>query len=78
MSTSIDDALAVDVAIDDEELRVRIHDGRTIAVPLSWFPRLAAASPAERGDWSLIGRGEGIHWSRIDEDLSIGALLRGR
>lgn len=78
MSTSIDDALAVEVAVDGEELRVRVHDGRTITVPLSRFPRLSEASPAERDNWSLIGRGQGIHWPLIDEDLSIAALLRGR
>lgn len=78
MSTSIDAALAVGVVIDDQELHVRIKDGRTISVPLEWFPRLAQASVAERSDWRLIGAGEGIRWRRIDEDISISALLRGR
>ncbi|CAH0262916.1 hypothetical protein SRABI76_03534 [Microbacterium oxydans] len=78
MSTSIDAALAVGIEIDDQELHVRIKDGRTISVPLGWFPRLANASAAERLDWRLIGEGEGIRWHRIDEDISISALLRGR
>jgi hypothetical protein len=78
MSTSVDDAVAIDVTIDDRELCVRIKDGRTISVPLDWFPRLAAATAAERADWRLIGEGEGIHWRGLDEDISIPALLRGR
>jgi hypothetical protein len=78
MSTSVDDALAVDVVIDDRELHVRMKDGRTISAPLDWFPRLAGASSADRADWRLIGAGEGVHWRRLDEDVSISALLRGR
>lgn len=55
-----------------------VRDGRTIIVPLSWFPRLAAASPRARADWRLIGAGEGIHWNELDEDLSVEGLLRTR
>ncbi|GAA2936229.1 DUF2442 domain-containing protein [Microbacterium luteolum] len=78
MSTSVDDAVAIGVVIDDQELHVRIKDGRTISAPLEWFPRLASATPAERLDWRLIGAGEGIHWRGLDEDIAISALLRGR
>ncbi|MGW9270593.1 DUF2442 domain-containing protein [Microbacterium sp. NPDC055599] len=78
MSTSVDDAVAVDVGIGQGELRVRMRDGRTISAPVSWFPRLAEASDAQRADWRLIGAGEGIHWPQLDEDISIAALLRGR
>lgn len=78
MSISVDDAVAVEVAIDERELRVRMRDGRTIGVPLGWFPRLVAASAEQRADWRLIGAGEGIHWRQLDEDISIAALLRGR
>ncbi|MEV4736473.1 MULTISPECIES: DUF2442 domain-containing protein [unclassified Microbacterium] len=78
MSTSVDDAHVVDLTTDDLQLHVRIDDGRTLSVPLTWFPRLAAASAAERSEWTLIGAGEGIHWPRLDEDISIAALLRGR
>jgi len=78
MSTSVDDAVAVGVVTDERELHVRMKDGRTISVPLDWFPRLVDASPNERADWRLIGAGEGIHWPQLDEDVSIAALLRGR
>ncbi|KJL25461.1 hypothetical protein RN51_00598 [Microbacterium oxydans] len=78
MSTSVDDAVAVGAQIDERDLHVRMKDGRTISVPLSWFPRLADASAEERADWYLIGEGEGIHWRQLDEDISIAALLRGR
>lgn len=78
MSTSVGDAVAVGVVIDERELHVRMKDGRTISVPLDWFPRLAAASVAERAIWRLIGVGEGIHWPQLDEDVSIADLLRGR
>lgn len=75
MSISVDDAIAVDVSIDEHEMHVRIRDGRTISAPLAWFPRLANASVAERADWRLIGSGEGIHWNRLDEDVSTAGLL---
>ncbi|WP_311259934.1 DUF2442 domain-containing protein [Microbacterium sp. WCS2018Hpa-9] len=77
MSTSIDDAVAVDVTIAAGELHVRIDDGRTISVPLTSFPKLAGATEEERREWRLIGAGEGIHWPALDEDVSIAALLRG-
>lgn len=67
-------ALAVDC--DADFLRVTLADGRKIAVPLVWFPRLLDATPAQRGNWRLIGRGQGIHWPDLDEDLSVAGLLR--
>ncbi|RGE17661.1 DUF2442 domain-containing protein [Leucobacter sp. wl10] len=76
MSTSILDASAVDVQFDDHELRVLLRDGRSIIAPLSWFPRLQQASTTARSNWRLIGNGEGIHWTDLDEDLSVAALLR--
>lgn len=78
MSASVDDAVATGVLIDDRELHVHMKDGRTISIPLDWFPRLVDASADERADWRLIGAGQGIHWRQLDEDLSIAALLRGR
>ena len=77
MSTSTHEAVARDVRIDDE-IHVRLGDGRTVSVPLSWFPRLASATAEQRADWRLIGRGEGIHWPQLDEDLSVAGLLAGR
>lgn len=65
------------VRVTDDELVVEITDGRRIAVPLSWFPRLLHASPTKRDRWELLGNGEGIHWPDLDEDVSVSGLLRG-
>lgn len=69
-------ASAVDVTVTDDALHVALADGREIRVPLAWFPRLAAASDAERNRWRLIGEGDGIHWAAVDEDISVASLLR--
>ena len=66
---------ATSVRCDDEMLRVQLADGREIGVPLEWFPRLRDATPAQRGNWRLIGQGVGIHWEDLDEDLSVAGLL---
>jgi hypothetical protein len=68
-------AQTVHVTVDT--LTVDLADGRGISVPLSWYPRLAHGTPAERTNWRLIGRGEGIHWPELDEDVSIENLLNG-
>jgi hypothetical protein len=68
---------ATSVECTDDELNVALSDGRTLSVPLAWFPRLLSATAAERADWRLIGSGEGIHWEALDEDLSVRGLLRG-
>jgi len=70
------DATAVDVTTDDSSLRVVLADGRELTVPLEWFPRLRDATPEQRKNWRLIGRGQGIHWSDVDEDISVAGLLR--
>lgn len=70
--------LAIDVACNGDMLQVALADGRAIAVPLTWFPRLLNASPKERKDWTLIGGGLGIHWEALDEDVSVESLLRLR
>ena len=67
--------LATDVRFDREMLQVLLSDGREIGVPLEWFPRLRDASPEQRGNWRLIGKGVGIHWPDIDEDISVSGLL---
>ena len=72
------DPRVADVVVTDTVLQVRLRDGRTIAAPLSWFPRLAAAEPAARGQWEASAAGLGIHWPLIDEDLSVEGLLRSR
>jgi hypothetical protein len=69
---------AVAVAVTEEELTVGLTDGRTISVPLLWFPRLANGTPKERKRWRLLGRGEGIHWPDLDEDISVANLLAGQ
>jgi hypothetical protein len=58
-------------------MAVDLQDGRTISVPLDWYPRLSHGSSAERSNWELIGDGEGIHWPDLDEDISIKAILDG-
>ena len=70
-------SLAVEVVTTDDELSVVLADGRRVSVPLTWFPRLLHATPAQRQRFELLGDGEGIHWPDIDEDLSIAGLLRG-
>jgi len=71
-------AVALSVTASDDDLAVDLVDGRTITVPLTWFPRLTHATPAERANWRLIARGEGIHWPDLDEDISVASLLAGR
>ena len=65
------------VSLDDERLTVDLMDGRTIAVPLAWYPRLFDATPEQRRNWEIAGGGYGIHWPDVDEDLSTEGLLRG-
>ena len=69
--------LAIEVAFDGEMFRVVLKDGRELSVPTEWFPRLHNATPAQRRNWRLIGRGEGIHWPDVDEDISVLGLLAG-
>ena len=66
------------VSVGSDALVVELADGRTITVPLAWFPRLLHGTPAERENWRLIGAGEGIHWPDLDEDISVASLLAGR
>jgi len=68
---------AVEIAITDDELIAHLADGRTVSVPLAWFPRLLHASAEERSNFRVIGDGEYINWPELDEDLSVSGLLRG-
>lgn len=70
------DGTAIDVMTDEYMLRVRLADGREIAAPLEFFPRLRDATPEQRLKWELLGDGYGIHWEEIDEDISVPGLLR--
>jgi Protein of unknown function (DUF2442) len=66
------------LTVTDDTLSVDLSDGRTISVPLAWFPRLVHATSEERNNWSLIGKGGGIHWKDLDEDISVEGLLAGK
>lgn len=70
------DSHAVDVSVDDNALHFVLADGREISAPLEWFPRLRDASEAQRKKWRLIGRGIGVHWPDIDEDVAVDTLMR--
>jgi Protein of unknown function (DUF2442) len=83
MSTSsaasdISEARAQHVTLTDDVLIVELIDGRTVSVPLTWYPRLSHGSQAERERWRFIGEGEGVHWPDLDEDISVEGLLAGR
>ncbi|MCA8977248.1 MAG: DUF2442 domain-containing protein [Planctomycetes bacterium] len=71
------DPRAVRASVTDDELSVDLADGRRLSVPLAWFPRLLHATPKQRGNWRILGEGQGLHWPDIDEDLSVAGLLRG-
>ena len=71
------DERVADVQLTEDVLSVRLMDGRTISVPLVWYPRLLNATDAQRKNWCIAGGGYGIHWEEIDEDLSTEGLLRG-
>jgi hypothetical protein len=77
MPTSVDrlSTEATSVEFLGDSVRVRLADGREISAPLAWFPRLRDASDTQRANWRLIGRGEGVHWPDLDEDVSVNALL---
>jgi Protein of unknown function (DUF2442) len=76
LATSADERVAA-VEFSDDCLSVSLMDGRTISVPLVWYPRLLKATATQRANWQIAGGGYGIHWPEIDEDLSTEGLLRG-
>jgi hypothetical protein len=69
---------AKNIQVTDDALIVDLSDGRTVSVPLAWFPRLLHGTPEERNQWRLIGDGEGIHWPALDEDISVENLIPGK
>ncbi|SLM27840.1 conserved hypothetical protein [Desulfamplus magnetovallimortis] len=71
------EADAYSVTVTEDTLTIELSDGRTISAPLAWYPRLQYATEEERNNWRLIGGGYGIHWSSIDEDISVSAVLSG-
>jgi len=76
--TELRPVLAQDVRVTPDVLIVELVDGRTLTVPVAWYPRLAHGTEAERSNWRLIGRGDGIHWPALDEDIAVEDLLAGR
>ena len=72
------DIFAEAVYFSEDSLTVRLDDGRTLSVPLAWYPRLLNGTKVERENYELIGDGEGIHWPELDEDISVEGLLAGR
>lgn len=77
-AVEIEIPLARSVRVTSDTLHVDLSDGRTISVPVVWYPRLAHAGAEERKEWRLIAQGRGIHWESIDEDISVEGLLAGR
>jgi hypothetical protein len=69
--------MACDVWFDSDMMHIRLLDGRELSVPLEWFPRLRDATKEQQRKWRFIGRGIGIHWEELDEDISVAALLKG-
>lgn len=80
MNTSANEFLgpeAITVSVTDSTINIELKDGRSLSVPISWYPRLEHATKAERDNWALTGSGIGIHWPDIDEDISVEALVAG-
>ena len=77
-TTEVNVPNAMTIEVTEDTLTAELSDGRTISVPLAWYPRLVHATPEERNNWELIGTGQGIHWPDLDEDLSIEGFLAGR
>ena len=77
LAVKLDIADAVDVLVTDDTLAVDLSDGRTISVPIEWYPRLVYGTPEERNNWNIIGTGQGIHWHDLDEDISVEGIIAG-
>ena len=77
-ATEIPLVRAQDVTVTEATLTIELSDGRSISVPLAWYPRLVHGTPGERSNWRLIDQGVGIHWPTLDEDISVENLLAGR
>ena len=77
-TVEISTPLAASVHVEDDSLSVELTDGRVISVPLAWYPRLTRGTLKERNEWRLIGKGSGIHWPLLDEDISVENLILGK
>lgn len=69
-------ALVTRIWFDQDMMHVQLSDGRLVAVPIEWYPRLREATPQQRSNYRLIGKGVGVHWEDVDEDISLTSLLR--
>jgi hypothetical protein len=78
LQAALQTAKVQQVEVSDEMLTAELSDGRVISVPLAWYPRLLHATPEERAEWRLVGDGEGIHWPRLDEDISAENIVLGQ
>ncbi len=78
LAAEIQTVKAINVVISEDTLTVELADGRSLSVPIAWYPRLLHSSQQEREKWELIGAGEGIHWPDLDEDISVEGLILGR
>ena len=78
LAVEADSVIARSISVTDEYLIAHLADARTLSVPVSWYPRLQNGTEEERSNWQLIGKGEGIHWPDLDEDISIAGLVAGR
>jgi len=78
LAVEIEIPAIINLEISEDTLSLDLSDGRTISVPLGWYPRLEHASPQERSNWRLIGNGAGIHWADLDEDLSVQGIIAGK
>ena len=76
LAVKTQETLASEVWFDADRMHLRLWDGRELSVPLEWFPKLRDATSEQRSQWRLIGRGVGIHWDALDEDISVAALLK--
>ena len=77
-ATNLARPAATRVSVTDSTIDVELNDGRSLSVPISWYPRLEHATEAERANWTLTGSGLGIHWPEIDEDISVEAVVAGK
>lgn len=80
MSTLVPSVLSVygiDLVVTEDMVTLELSDGRSISAPLTWYPRLLHSTPEERTEWRWIGRGIGVHWPQLDEDISVENLLLG-
>ena len=77
LKSDLREARAQDVSVSEDTLTVHLQNGRTVSVPVAWYPRLLHGTAEERRNWRLIGSGLGIHWPDLDEDISVEGLLLG-